>query len=104
MSQSLTQALADLHAERVRSWDPAALQVNIDQRQRLVDEAQTDQFVRAGDILAPFELLKVEGGTLDLDVLVASGPAVLVFFRFAGCPACNIAIPHYERHLQPALR
>ncbi|WP_296250555.1 peroxiredoxin-like family protein [Pseudomonas sp. UBA4194] len=104
MSQSLTQALADLHAERVRSWDPAVLQVNIDQRQRLVDEAQTDQFVRAGDILAPFELLKVEGGTLDLDVLVASGPAVLVFFRFAGCPACNIAIPHYERHLQPALR
>lgn len=104
MSQSLTQALADLHAERVRSWDPAALQVNIDQRQRLVDDAKTDQFVRAGDILAPFELLRVEGGTLELDVLVANGPAVLVFFRFAGCPACNIAIPHYERHLQPALR
>jgi peroxiredoxin len=29
---------------------------------------------------------------------------VLVFFRFAGCPACNIAIPHYEEVLAPGLR
>jgi hypothetical protein len=29
---------------------------------------------------------------------------VLVFFRFAGCPACNIALPYYERALQPTLK
>jgi peroxiredoxin len=28
---------------------------------------------------------------------------VLVFFRFAGCPACNIAIPYYQRQLAPAV-
>ncbi|SEJ49275.1 Peroxiredoxin [Azotobacter beijerinckii] len=28
---------------------------------------------------------------------------MLVFFRFAGCPACNIAIPYYQRNLQPTL-
>lgn len=100
---SLNQLLADLHAERVRTWDPAALQVNIDQRQRLVDEAPGQPFVRAGDSLGTFTLLKVEGGELDLDTLVRRGPAALVFFRFAGCPACNIAIPYYQRHLQPAL-
>ena len=104
MSESVNHLLAELHAERQRTWASEALQVNIDQRQRLVDEANPERFVKAGDIVEPFELLKVEGGSLDLDQLLSHGPAVLVFFRFAGCPACNIAIPYYERNLQPALK
>ncbi|VVP90511.1 hypothetical protein PS918_03187 [Pseudomonas fluorescens] len=103
MSESLNRLLADLHAQRVATWEPAALQVNINQRQRLVDEARTDDFVRAGDTLEPFTLLKVEGGSLDRDALLANGPAVLIFFRFAGCPACNIALPYYQRRLYPRL-
>lgn len=104
MSESLNHLLAELHAERLRTWAPEALKVNIDQRQRLIDEADPQRFIKAGDIVEPFELLKVEGGTLDLDQLLGNGPAVLVFFRFAGCPACNIALPYYERNLQPALQ
>ena len=104
MSESLNHLLAELHAERQRTWAPEALKVNVDQRQRLVDDADPERFVRAGDIVEPFELLKVEGGSLSLEQLLSKGPAVLVFFRFAGCPACNIAIPYYERNLQPALR
>lgn len=104
MSESLNQLLADLHAERVRTWEPAALNVNVRQRQTLVDEAPSRHFVKAGDNVAPFTLLNVDGGTLSLEQLVSEGPAVLVFFRFAGCPACNIAIPYYERNLQPALK
>ncbi|MCQ9424047.1 AhpC/TSA family protein [Pseudomonas sp. LJDD11] len=104
MSQSLNQQLADLHAERVASWAPEALQININQRQLLVDTADTERFVKAGDHIGPFELLKVEGGVLSRDQLLAEGPAVLVFFRFAGCPACNLAIPHYDRQLAAALK
>ena len=104
MSESLNRQLAELHAERVATWAPAALQVNIDQRQRLVDEAQPDAYVQVGDALDPFTLLNVEGGELYLDLLLADGPAVLIFFRFAGCPACNIALPYYERQLYPRLR
>lgn len=103
MSESLNRLLADLHAQRVATWEPAALQVNINQRQRLVDEARTDDFVRVGDTLKPFTLLKVEGGSLDREALLANGPAVLIFFRFAGCPACNIALPYYQRQLYPRL-
>ena len=104
MSESLNRQLAELHAERVATWAPAALQVNIDQRQRLVDEAQPDAYVQVGDALDPFTLLNVEGGELNLDLLLADGPAVLIFLRFAGCPACNIALPYYERQLYPRLR
>jgi len=103
MSESLNRLLADLHAQRVATWEPAALQVNIDQRQRLVDEARHEDFVKTGDSLEPFTLLKVEGGNLSRDALLAHGPAVLIFFRFAGCPACNIALPYYQRQLYPRL-
>jgi peroxiredoxin len=101
---TLRQKLADLHAERVRSFDPAALKINIDQRATLVEAAKTARFVRAGDPVSPFTVQEVGGTTLSLDDLLADGPAVLIFFRFAGCPACNIAIPHYERTLAPGLR
>lgn len=97
--ETLRQLLAQLHAERVRSWDPAALQVNIDQRQTLIDTADRAGFVKAGDLAPDFELPEVDGETLRLDALLARGPVVLVFFRFAGCPACNIALPYYQRQL-----
>lgn len=103
MSESLHQLLADLHAERVRTWDPAKLQVNIDQRRELVDAFDPATAVREGDFLPPFSLLDVEGGEITRETLLADGPAVLIFFRFAGCPACNIALPYYQRNLWPEL-
>jgi peroxiredoxin len=102
--ESLAKLLADLHAERVRTWDPAALKVNVDQRATLVEQADPAAWIKAGDRVEPFTLLDVEGGELTLKGLTAQGPAVLVFFRFAGCPACNIALPYYERALQPTLK
>ena len=104
MSESLNRQLAELHAERVATWAPESLKVNIDQRQHLVDTADHSRFVKAGDHIEGFELLKVEGGTLSRDELLANGPAVLIFFRFAGCPAWNIALPYYERRLFPGLQ
>lgn len=101
---SLNQQLADLHAERVRTWDPAALQINIDQRLTLVETADPSAWVKEGDSVEPFVLKDVEGGDLTLESLTATGPAVLIFFRFAGCPACNIALPYYDKALAPALR
>ena len=89
-SESLRKLLADLHAHRLVTMDPAILQVNIDQRRTLVETADRSRFVKAGDLLAPFTLDEVGGTTLTLDGLTVDGPAVLIFFRFAGCPACNI--------------
>ncbi len=103
MSDSLNHLLADLHAERVATWAPEALKINIDQRQTLVDNADHERFVRAGDHIESFELLEVDGVTLTRDALIAKGPAVLIFFRYAGCPACNIALPYYQRRLFPEL-
>lgn len=103
MSESLNALLAELHAWREANWSPAALKVNVDQRATLVEEAAHRRFVQPGDRVAPFSLVDVEGGALELAQLTTSGPAVLVFFRFAGCPACNIALPYYNRELAPGL-
>ena len=100
---SLRQLLADLHAERVRTWDPAALQVNINQRKTLVETANPAGFVKIGERLEPFGLIEVDQGPLDIDAVLERGPAVLILFRFAGCPACNIALPYYNRALAPKL-
>jgi peroxiredoxin len=102
--ESLNQSLQQLHAERVATWRPEVLQVNIDQRRRLVEEADADGFLKAGDVVEPFSVPAVDGSSVELDDLLASGPVVVIFFRFAGCPACNIALPYYQRRLYPALR
>ena len=104
MTESLAQLLGALHAERVATWEPAALQVNIDQRQRLVDEADPAGWVKVGDRAPAFSLQEVDGETLTLADLTTQGPAVLIFFRFATCPACNIALPYYARTLWPRLK
>jgi peroxiredoxin len=84
--------------------DPEDLQVNIDQRQLLEDTADRSAFVQPGQLVAPFSLPEVHGGVVELERLLTTGPVVLVFFRFEGCPACNIALPHYQQYLYPALR
>jgi peroxiredoxin len=100
---SVSQLLADLHAYRLRTMAPADLQLNIDQRQLLEDTADRSAFVKAGDVVEPFSLPEVLGGTIELDRLLAGGPVVLLFFRYEGCPACNIALRHYQLELYPAL-
>jgi peroxiredoxin len=83
---------------------PAKLQVNIDQRKTLVETADSSKFVKVGDKVEAFSLPEVDGGSVTLDGLLKSGPAVLVFFRFEGCPACNLALPYYQRNLLPGLK
>ena len=104
MSKTLKDLLGALHAERVATWDPKILQVNIDQRQTLIDNAKPSAWVKAGDKVPDFSLPEVDGGEVSLDSLTAKGRAVLIFFRFAGCPACNIALPYYAANLWPQLK
>jgi peroxiredoxin len=102
-TETLKAQFDALHAERVRAWNPAQLERNIEQRRQLVNAFDPDRVVRAGNRVAPFELEDSQGARLTLAELTANGPAVLIFFRYAGCPACNLALPYYDRHLRPAL-
>ena len=102
--ESLNKLLADLHAERVATWRPEDLRINIEQRQRLVDNEDPGAYVQVGDLVDSFSVPSADGSVIEFDALAARGPVVIIFFRFAGCPACNIALPYYQRALWPSLR
>jgi len=102
--ESLHSIFAQLHAWREKNQDAASLAININQRQTLVQQADTAQWVKAGDLVQEFSVQEVDGQTLTLDGLLARGPLVLLFFRFEGCPACNLALPYYQRNLLPGLQ
>jgi peroxiredoxin len=102
-SDSLEDLLGALHAERLRTWDPAVLQINVNQRAELIAAADTSRWPRTGEPIADAPLIDVETGPFRLYERTADAPVVLLFFRFAGCPACNIALPYYNETLWPAL-
>lgn len=103
LTASLKDQYAALQAERVRSWPPAQLANNARQRQLLIDRFDPAAVAQAGSHLPEADLIDAEGDALSLEALTANGPAVLIFFRFAGCPACNLALPYYAEQLFPAL-
>ncbi len=63
-SETVCGLLAELHAHRVRTMDPAALEVNINQRRTLVEAADLAGFVKPGDRLAPFTLPRAAAAPL----------------------------------------
>ena len=97
--KSLEQRFAELQAERERSWAPEQLAKNAGQRATLVKRFDPSAIAQTGDILPDVRLIDQDGAAVSLSTLVANGPAVLVFFRFGGCPACNIALPYYDETL-----
>jgi peroxiredoxin len=101
--KTLGKLLEELQAQRLVSMAPDDLRSNIEQRQLLEDTADRNSFVHEGDVIGAFHLPEVRGGAVDLDDLLQHGPVAVIFFRFEGCPVCNIAIPYYQQHLAPAL-
>lgn len=104
LKDTLKAQFEALQAERERSWTPAQLEGNARQRRLLRERFDPAAVAQVGDILPPQDFAQANGDPLSLDALTDNGPALLIFFRFAGCPACNIALPYYADTLYPALR
>ena len=57
----------------------------------------------AGSLLPDAELLDVQGRATTLHAATGGRPAVVVFYRGAWCPYCNLTLSHYQAHLLPEL-
>jgi peroxiredoxin len=101
---SVQENLDALQAERDSGWDTEQLRSHEAFRLSLEEEAGSRRMVRVGDVVSPFSLPEVDGGEVVLTELLATGPVVLIFFRFEGCPACNAAWSAYRLSLAPALQ
>ncbi|PPF79676.1 peroxiredoxin [Subtercola sp. Z020] len=60
--------------------------------------------VSVGDTVPDADLLTPDGNPTTLAAAVGDAPAVLVFYRGAWCPYCNLTLKTYQRELLPALR
>ena len=60
--------------------------------------------VQSGDRIADAALLDSSGASVQLYDALGSGAAVVVFYRGAWCPYCNLTLKHYQEQLLPTLR
>jgi len=99
---SLSARFQALERERQQSWTAEDLAINQNQRALLVREHDLSAYADVGDRFPSAKLTSLDGTHLSFPQ-ADNKPTVLVFFRFAGCPACNIALPFYRDHLFPEL-
>ncbi len=70
----------------------------------LTADGVPDGAVREGDVVPDADLVAADGAPTTLAAALAGAPAVVVFYRGAWCPYCNIALQTYQRDLLPTLR
>lgn len=72
--------------------------------QEALDAAgRPDGVLATGAAMPDGELLDTEGRSTTLGRARGDGTAVVVFYRGAWCPYCNIALRTYQEHLVPSL-
>ncbi len=103
MPETLSSLFGALIAERERSWPVEQLARNVAQRRQLMKRFDPAGVIQPGSRLPPFLLTDIEGGAITTPDLIEGRPHVLLFFRYAECPACSIALPHYAKTLWPEL-
>jgi peroxiredoxin len=59
--------------------------------------------VPVGSLLPDVDLVDAHGATTTLYAATRERPAVVVFYRGAWCPYCNITLSHYQARLHAAL-
>lgn len=93
-----------LQRERERTWSAAAVADNALQRRLLTSRFDPASTIQVGGTLPAARLVDVGSGKpISLADAIGNSPTVLIFFRFATCAACNIALPYYDRVLGPKL-
>ncbi|WP_227999744.1 peroxiredoxin-like family protein [Mycolicibacterium sp. P1-5] len=72
-------------------------------QKRMVDDGVAADAALPGTALPDPEVLDKQGNPTRISTLRASRPAVVVFYRGAWCPYCNLTLKAYQDTLVPAL-
>lgn len=80
-----------------------AIEVFTADQRRMVADGAAPGAARAGTSLPDPDLLDAHGNPIRIGALRANRPAVVVFYRGAWCPYCNLALKAYQDQLVPEL-
>jgi peroxiredoxin len=99
---TIADRVAELHA--TMAADPPAEPMGAFAREQAELAASVPAGIApAGTALPDAELLDVHGTATTLYAAAGGGTSVLVFYRGAWCPYCNIALSAYQAQLLPQL-
>jgi peroxiredoxin len=101
--QSIAEQVQTFNGGFNEQIGPVLADVFAQEQAALNEGGVPDGAVREGDTVPDATLVRADGSTVALDEVLAGDPAVLVFYRGAWCPYCNIALQTYQRDLLPAL-
>lgn len=103
MSQSIAQQSDELVANFAAHAPQEVTGVFARQRAELDAAGVPKGVIAVGDSVPDVTLLDAHGAQTSLYAAMGEQPAVLVFYRGAWCPYCNIALRTYQERLVPAL-
>ena len=102
-AESLDTRLSDTKHGLAEIAPPDLFGVFAAEQDRLDRTTDRNGHVKVGDTVPDFSLPTADGSTVALDDLLRNGPAVLVFYRGAWCPYCNVALKAYQQQMLPRL-
>jgi peroxiredoxin len=99
---TITERVAEMHAATAAGPPNEALGAFAREQAELAAIVPAG-IAPVGTVLPDAELLDVHGAATTLYAAAGDGPSVLVFYRGAWCPYCNIALSAYQAQLLPQL-
>jgi peroxiredoxin len=100
---TITERVAQMHAKAAAQPPSEVTGVFAREQEQLAAAGPPAGIAPAGTVLPDAQLIDAHGAPTTLSAAVGGGTAVLVFYRGAWCPYCNIALSAYQTHLLPQL-
>lgn len=102
-TESIAEQVTTFNEGFTEQIGPRLSAVFADEQQGLNAAGVPDGAVAAGDVLPDAPLVSTDGSPTTLHEAIGDRPAIVVFFRGAWCPYCNITLKTYQRDLLPQL-
>ena len=100
---TIAERVAEMHAARAAKEPSEAIDAFAREQAELAAGGLPAGIAQAGAVLPDAELLDVHAAPTTLYAAAGDGTSVLVFYRGAWCPYCNIALSAYQAQLLPQL-
>jgi peroxiredoxin len=102
-SSTITERVAEMHATAAAQPPNEVMGAFAREQAGLAAGGLPTGIAPAGTVLPDAELLDVDGAATTLSAAAGGGMSILVFYRGAWCPYCNIALSAYQEQLLPEL-
>ena len=100
---TITERVAEMHATMAANPPAEPMGAFAREQADLAAGGVPAGIAPPGTVLPDTELLDVHGAATTLYAAARGGTSVLVFYRGAWCPYCNIALSAYQEQLLPQL-